>query len=194
MPECGAPGGRMWRRMAAMPASAGLTGKCQTARLKTLPGPSAGYFQHALASDFGPAADANTTTPANHAVPIPASCTRYSPTPIALTAPDTPKATPRSGSPASSCPLRYAPLRFRQPLVQPQERFTTAVAHLKIHALPAIRQLNHRRPNLHFLSLLTAPRPMISPHLVKGNRRRYAPPLALHRHPGPNAQGPPDFF
>ena len=36
--------------------------------------------------------------------------------------------------------------------------------------------------------------PLISPYPVKGNRRRYAPPLALHRHPNPNARRPPVFF
>ena len=182
---------------------------CSILRVIRVVGFPGRYFQHALALDFGPAADANTATPANHATPTPASCTPSSPAPIASTAPDTPNATPRSGSPAClahdvsrrrqpaavhTIVIAVVPLRLRQPFVPPQKSLPTAVAHLKVHAPPTVRQLNHRRPDPHFLPLLPPPRPLASPHLVKRYGWNHAPPLALHGHPGPNPQGPPDFF
>ena len=100
----------------------------------------------------------------------------------------------RQPAPVHPVVIAVISLRFRQPFVQPQKSLPTAVAHLKVHAPPAVRQLNHRRPNPHFLPLLPAPRPLISPHLVKRYGRHDTPSLALHGHPGPNAQGPPDFF
>ena len=73
-------------------------------------GASGGHFQHALASDFGPAACANATTPANRAAPVPASCSR-SLKRLAFQTPATPRRQPfiPAGSPASSCPLCAAP-------------------------------------------------------------------------------------
>ena len=100
----------------------------------------------------------------------------------------------RQPAPVHPVVIAVVSLRLRQPFVQPQKSFPTAVAHLKVHAPPTIRQLNHRRPNPHFLPLLAAPRPLISPHLVKRYGRHNAPPLTLHGHPSPNPQGPPDFF
>ena len=100
----------------------------------------------------------------------------------------------RQPAPVHPVVIAVISLRFRQPFVQPQEGFITAVANLKVHTPPTVRQLNHRRPDPHFLPLLAAPRPLISPHLVKRYGWNHAPPLALHGHPGPNPQGPLDFF
>ena len=172
---------------------------------------AAWYFQHALALDFWPPPRTQTqqrqrATQHPYLLRVPRGRPRQSlqPPPILRMQTLIPVRQlalahyvplRRQPTPVHPVVIAVVPLRLRQPLVQPQKSLPTAVANLKkVHALPAIRQLNHRRPNPHLLPLLTAPRPMISPHLVKGNRRRYAPPLALHRYPNPNAQGPPDFF
>ena len=168
------------------------------------------YFQHALASDFWPRRGRkhnNASEPRNthtcFVYPIVARANRFNrprysrvqtliPVRQLALAHDAPLL--RQPAPVHTVVIAVVPLRFRQPFVQPQKSLPTAVANLKVLAPPAVRQLNHRRPDPHFLPLLAAPCPLISPHLVKRYGRHDTPSLALHGHPGPNPQRPPDFF
>ena len=93
-------------------------------------------------------------------------------------------------------PIGIRPVQFplRQATVRPVKGGLAAVANLKTHPAAAIVFQRYCRPNPHLLRLSAVPRPLISQHPVKGNRRRYAPPLALHSNLNPNAQRPPGFL
>ena len=134
-----------------------------------------GYFQHALALDFWPRRGCrhnNASEPRSaytYLLRIARSRKRQSLQPSG----DTLKATPHSGSPASPCPLHYAPLR-RRPIPTPRSH-RCGTAPLAAAARTTAGRF-HRGPDPHFPPFIPMSRPLASPRLVQN------PADGGHRH------------
>ena len=142
--------------------------------------PPGRYFQHALASDFWPRRGRNRN---RFQLPQILRVQTFVPVrqlPLAHYA-----LLRRQPTPVHTVIIAAIPLRFRQPLVQPQEGLPTAVAHLKVYAPPS-------RSTLPAASYRAA----LADKFTSRQRKSPAqcPTAGTASSPNPNSQGPPTLL